>query len=36
MMRVLLFVLCVCMLIECDGARETAMLVWGDEEVWLW
>ena len=28
-MRVLLFVLRVCMLRECDGARVTAMLVWG-------
>ena len=28
-MRVLLFVLYVCMLRECDGARFTAMLVWG-------
>ena len=32
--RVLLFVLHVCMLRECEGARVTAMLVWGDE-VWL-
>ena len=29
MMRVLLFVLHVCMLRGCDGARLTAMLVWG-------
>ena len=28
-MRVLLFVFHVCMLRECDGARLTAMLVWG-------
>ena len=28
-MRVLLFVLHVCMLRECEGARLTAMLVWG-------
>ena len=28
-MRVLLFVLHVCMLRECDGARVTKMLVWG-------
>ena len=28
-MRVLLFVLHVCMLIECEGARLTVMLVWG-------
>ena len=34
-MRVLLFVLHVCMLRECDGARLTAMLVWGMDEVWL-
>ena len=25
----------VCMLIECEGARVTAMLVWGTGEVWL-
>ena len=35
-MRVLLFVLHVCMLRECDGARLTAMLVWGMDKVWLW
>ena len=29
-MRVLLFVLHVCLLRDCDGARLTAMLVWGD------
>ena len=28
-MRVLLFVLHVCLLRECDGARLTEMLVWG-------
>ena len=32
--RVLLFVLRVCMLSECDGARVTAILVWGMDEVW--
>ena len=35
-MCVLWFVLHVCMLRECDGARLTAMLVWGMDEVWLW
>ena len=35
-MRVLLFVLHVCMLRECEGVRVTAMLVWGMDEVWLW
>ena len=35
-MRVLLFGLRVCMLRECEGARVTAMLVWGMDEVWLW
>ena len=35
MMRVLLFVLYVYMLRECDGVRLTAMLVWGMEGVWL-
>ena len=37
-MRVLLFVLHVCMLRlrHCEGARVTAMLGWGMEEVWLW
>ena len=34
-MHVLLFVLHVCMLRECEGARVTAMLVWGPWEVWL-
>ena len=33
-MCVLLFVLNVCLLRECDGARLTAMLVWGMDEVW--
>ena len=33
-MRVLLFVLHVCQLREFDGARLTAMLVWGLVEVW--
>ena len=33
-MRVLYFVLHVCMLRECDGARLTAMLVWGVDGVW--
>ena len=34
-MYVLLFVLHMCMLRECEGARVTAMLVWGPGEVWL-
>ena len=33
--HILLFVLHVCMLRECEGARVTAMLVWGIDEVWL-
>ena len=33
-MRVLLVVLHVCMLRECEGARVTEMLVWRMEEVW--
>ena len=33
-MRVLLFVLHVCLLRECDSERLTAMLVWGMDEVW--
>ena len=33
-MRVLLFVLHVCLLRKCDGVRLTAMLVWGMDEVW--
>ena len=32
-MRALLFVLHVCLLRECDGARLMAMLVWGMDEV---
>ena len=35
-MCVLLFALRVCMLRECEGARVTAMLVLGMDEVWLW
>ena len=35
-MRVLLFVLHLCMLRECEGARVTEMLVLGMKEVWLW
>ena len=35
-MRILLFMFHVCMLRECEGARVTAMLVWGMEEVWWW
>ena len=34
-MRVLLFVLHVCMLRESEGVKVTAMLVWGGKEVWL-
>ena len=34
-MHVLLFVLHVCVLRECEGARVTVMLVWGPGEVWL-
>ena len=33
-MCVLLFVLHVLLLRECDGVRLTAMLVWGMDEVW--
>ena len=33
-MRVLLFVLHVCLRRDCDGMRLTAMLVWGMDEVW--
>ena len=33
-MRVLLFVLHMCLLRECDVVRLTAMLVWGRYEVW--
>ena len=32
-LRVLLFVLHVCMLRECEGARVTAMLLWVMDEV---
>ena len=32
-MRVLLFVLHVCLLRDCDGVRLTVMLVWGMDEV---
>ena len=35
-MRVLLFVLYVCMLRVFKGARVSDILVWGMEEVWLW
>ena len=35
-MRVLVCVCHVSMLRECDGARLTAMVVWGMDEVWLW
>ena len=35
-MRVLLFVLHVCMLRECEGVMVTVMLVCGMGEVWLW
>ena len=35
-MRVLLFVLHVCMMSECEDARVTVMLVMGMDEVWLW
>ena len=35
-MRVLLFVLHVSMLRECEGARLTAIIVWGMDEVLLW
>ena len=35
-MHVLLFVLHVCVLRGCEGARVTAMLVWSPGEVWLW
>ena len=33
-MRVLLFVLHVCLLRECDGARWTEIRVWVMDEVW--
>ena len=34
-MHILLFVLHVCVLWECEGARVTEVLVWGPGEVWL-
>ena len=34
-MHVLLCLLHVCMLRECEGARMTTMLVWGQGEMWL-
>ena len=34
-MRLLLFVLHVCMLKKCDCARVTAILEWGMEELWV-
>ena len=34
--RVLLFVFHVCMLRQCEGARVSAMLVWGMDEMWLY
>ena len=34
-MHVLLFVLHVCMLRECEGTRVTEMLVWGPGEIGL-
>ena len=33
--RILLFVLRVFMLRDCEGARLTAMLVWGLDKMWL-
>ena len=35
-MHVLLFVLHMCMLRECEGERVMEMLVWVMDEVWLW
>ena len=35
-MHVLLFVLHVCVLREYEAARVTAILVWGQGEVWSW
>ena len=35
-MRVLLFVLHVCMLRECESARVIIILMWGMDEVWMW
>ena len=34
--NVLLFVLHVSMVRECEGARVTAMPAWGTEKQWLW
>ena len=34
--HVVLFVLHVSMMRECEGERVTEMLLWGMEEVWLW
>ena len=34
-MHVLLFVLHVCLLRNCEGARVTEMLVWGPGKAWL-
>ena len=34
--RVLLFVLHMCLLKECNSARVTEILLWGMDEVWLW
>ena len=34
--RVLLFVLDVCMMRECEGAMVSTMLLWRTGEVWLW
>ena len=33
--HVLLFVLHVCVLRECEGGRSTAMMVWGPGEAWF-
>ena len=35
-MRVLLFVLHVIMVIDCEGARVTEMQLWETGEVWFW
>ena len=35
-LRVLLFVLHVCLLRECEVVKLTVMMVWGMYEVWLW
>ena len=34
-LHVLLFVVHVCVLRECEAAKVTTMLVWGPGEVWL-